>query len=294
MVESEATGFAWALGADENTEKIALSLASFVKIVSGDPPIAEIQIPDTTPSLLTAASQSSTIAWKNVDDAVRVWNLATGEELLSITGIQAAVTGLSLSAAGDILAVSTYDGSLQVWDLLSGQLHHEWKMPVWLSNLDFSPDTRLLAGVDTPNFTVRMIDLATGSEVRSLSWTEHASPVLYGAHFSPDWRQLAWVARGSIQLMDVNSGDLGPMLNHEDFVNAIAWSPDGSLIASAAAGTVNGDYAPLVLLWDAANGQKVETLVLKNPVNGIEFSPDGRELAILDSNGTLHIWIVQP
>jgi WD40 repeat protein len=93
--------------------------------------------------------------------------------------------------------------------------------------------------------------------------------------------------------MEVKSGDLGPMLSHEDFVSAVAWSPDGSLLASAAGGTVNGEFAPLVYLWDSVSGQQVTTLIQKAPAMSLAFSPDGRELAILDSTGSLYLWVVQ-
>ncbi|MEJ2600199.1 MAG: hypothetical protein P8Z00_17830 [Anaerolineales bacterium] len=83
------------------------------------------------------------------------------------------------------------------------------------------------------------------------------------------------------------------MLSHEDAVNALAWSPDSTILATAAAATVNGNFVPVVELWNAESGKMLNTLVLTNPAIQISFSPDGKSLATLDSAGTLHLWAVK-
>ena len=178
------------------------------------------------------------------------------------------------------------DGSVQV--------SREWQLPYWLTDLAFSPDGTILAGADLTNFTVHVFDLASGEEVRSLMWTEHASPALYGVEFSPDWKYLAWVARGSVLIMDLESGEPLANLEHEDFVSAYTWSADGELLATAAAGTLRGEFSPMVYLWEASTGALVNQLAQQASVLSMSFSPDGRELAVLTSGGALQIWQVSP
>jgi WD40 repeat protein len=94
--------------------------------------------------------------------------------------------------------------------------------------------------------------------------------------------------------MDIETGETGSTLSHEDFVNDMTWSPDGSLLATAAAGTVNGNYSPIVVIWEAASGNALNTLVMEEPAVDIDFSPDGARLAALSSSGVFQIWTAAP
>jgi len=154
-----------------------------------------------------------------------------------------------------------------------------------------SPDGNLISGVELSNFKVNIMSLITSKNLLTLSWTEHASPALYGAYFSNDWQKLAWVSQNSIQIMDVaDGGSLGNLLNHEDFVSTMAWSSDGKIIASSAAGMLEGVFVPMVIIWDASTGEQLNQLAQKEPVTQLSFSPDGTLLAMLSYGGSLEIW----
>jgi WD40 repeat protein len=76
------------------------------------------------------------------------------------------------------------------------------------------------------------------------------------------------------------------MTGHAANVTSLAFSPDGSRLAS---GSLDGT----VKLWDVATGQEVLTLTGHNgPVTGVAFAPDhqGRWLASCGDDGSVRVW----
>ena len=103
--------------------------------------------------------------------------------------------------------------------------------------------------------------------------------------------------KGVIQLKDATTGKhLKTLRGHKDYVNQLAISPDGSLLA------VDIFNAPLSL-WDIATGRQLKTLGESGSLGGkFEFSKDGKTFIyqtsfhgielwdVADRNATRHTW----
>jgi len=157
-------------------------------------------------------------------------------------------------------------------------------------NLAFSPDGRSLATVSIQAGAVTFWDTLTGQSLRTLPWNSQGAPV-YGVVFSPNWDRLAWISRDRVQIMQLESGTLGHVLQHQDFVSSAVFSPDGALLATASLHTTNGRPTPAVRLWKVDSGRVTRTLT--GPPAGasvLRFSPDGKSLLWGAWNGQVHYW----
>ena len=100
-------------------------------------------------------------------------------------------------------------------------------------------------------------------------------------------RQAAGIGRWRPPRHRLGCGDRSEALDHgghNDFVDAVVWSPDGTRLASA--GIDNS-----VRVWDPRTGE--ETFVLRGNCgmfHDVSWHPDGAQLAAASNDGQLWVW----
>jgi WD40 repeat protein len=217
------------------------------------------------------------------DRTVKVWDAATGVEILSLNGHTNWVQSVAFSPDGKRLASASVDATVKVWDAATGAetlTINGHTGPA--SSVAFSPDGTRLASASR-DATVKVWDAATGAETLTLNG--HTGPASSVA-FSPDGTRLASASLDrTVKVWDAATGAETLTLNgHTRWVNSVAFSPDGTRLASASVDAT-------VKVWDAATG--AETLTLNGhtrDVKSVAFSPDGKRLASASGDRTVKVW----
>jgi WD40 repeat protein len=217
---------------------------------------------------------------------VRLWNVATGQERVTLLDNHTRLPDIRFSPKGDLLATEDGNGELRLWDVGSGS---EWasfqvskvaSISYWRPNFRFSPDGRTLAFESQSEKGVTLWDLTSKREKAHLPGA--SSPL----HFSPDSRILATAFDQSIRLWDVATGK-EMATTHGRPVQAlsvafapVAFAPDGRTLATATRKL--GDAKPemhQVILWDVSTGAEITAWDTEGEVRFLSFSPDGQVLS---------------
>ncbi len=131
------------------------------------------------------------------------WNLATGREVTRYARYEGYLAGVAASPDGALVAASTRDGPLAVWETVSRKKLWEWKPGKNARWLRFSPDGTSLYSGDDEGRVVRRAS-ATGEIERV--YVENGKSVAEGA-LSENGNRLATLSRGiELRLFDVATG----------------------------------------------------------------------------------------
>ncbi len=253
-------------------------------------------IPDAG-ELVAFARQAGTIVTITPDRRLKVSDLETGRELLTVENVRQK----KFEFSGNPTVVIAPDGStlalvvpgenplvpstsVRLWEIASGRELAPLRENRELRSAAFSPNAKLLATGDGEG-AVRVWDLATK---KSESWSAHSSPTLALA-WSPDGTTLATGAsdQRSIRLWDPLTGieKPGDFRGQLGDVWSLAFSPSGTRLAS---GTRDG----LVRIWTLADVQytnQIERLHADQYAN-IAFSPDGQRFAGGCRGNKVKVW----
>jgi WD40 repeat protein len=253
-------------------------------IQEANPLTRELGIPSDMIMSVDFTPDGRTLASGGLDDAVKLWDVASGQEIRTLEGHRSGVTSVMFSPDGLTLASGGLDNAVKLWDVASGQEIRTLEgHSDGIKSVGFSPDGRTLAsgGYDS---TVKLWDVASGQEIRTLA--SHSDDV-ESVVFSPDGRTLASGSSDStVKLWDVATGqEILTLEGHSNDVSSVVFSPNGRTLAS-------GGYDSTVKLWDVTTGQMIRTMEVSSWVFSVAFSPDGRTLASGSLDHMVKLWDV--
>jgi WD40 repeat protein len=230
--------------------------------------------------------------------SVRIWNVAKRATTLMYPGDQNqnmynavtdAYNNLSWSPDGRFIAFGNNDDKIRVANVSNPQsqlLYVDAGSSQVVNTVVWSPDGKYIAfGGESANVYIRnlnnkpaFVTYTNTAPITALAWSRNGKFIASGGR------------DGKVHVWSVATGkDVFSTPNYSGKVTSLAWSPTAlSLIASASSDS-------RVDVWDISKSY-IENPVVPyeekhaGSIDGVAWSPDGKEIVSGDEEGTLRIW----
>jgi WD40 repeat protein len=198
--------------------------------------------------MLAISPDGKQLATCDSSTQIRLWELGTGKLKREIDWAERGIrSAIAFPKADKVIGVTARSGP-EVVDLLSGESLKQLKSQHQASSVIFTPDGQKIGLLGHPTYHPTICDATSGEilqtfedvRVRELAVMAFRADGRYLA-VSGIFKDLSEVGR--VRLYDVKTGELVRTIQHTAPVSAIAFSPNGTRLAT-------GSYDTTVLIWD--------------------------------------------
>jgi WD40 repeat protein len=234
--------------------KTVLVVADETRLYDSNTGAVKQTLPAGAPKISNAAfSPDGTALAVTRGSEIHLLNTETGQTLARLEGHTDAVTSLSYSGDGTMLASGSLDKTVRLWDVPAGRLRHTLSgHSDIVRSVAFSPDNSYVVSGGNDK-VARHWDVPTGALVRTLVRTlvPHLD-IITSVAISPDGTTIAsgsW--DGTAKLSNAQTGGLVATLEGMGKVVDLSFLRDSNTLVTAAA---------RVKVWNSRTGQVLEEL----------------------------------
>lgn len=197
---------------------------------------------------------------------------------------------IAWSSDGLMLASPSVDGTIRLWDAMTGECLHTLKghKGIVYSVAFDSTGSRVASGGE--DNTVRLWETSSGRLMRTLEG--HTGDVSTVAFHASSGLLASGSADGTVRLWEPDLGHLLHTLEgHTSWVLSIAFHPEEDILATGGSTSRTGGNGYVVNIWESNSG-KLRRLLTghQQHVVGIAFSKQGRVIATGSDDKTVKLW----
>jgi WD40 repeat protein len=227
------------------------------------------------------------VATGSGDMTARVFEAATGHEVSRLVH-GSGVYAVAFSPDGKLVATGSYDNSARVFEAATGHEVSRLVHRSWVRAVTFSPDGKQVATAATDDGTARVFAAATGHEVSRLVHVRGVAPYVvaafvYAVAFSPDGKLVATGSEGGTARVFEVATGREVSRLPQGTVDAVVFSPDGKLVAT-------GSEDGTARVFEAATGREISGLAHQGTVQKVAFSPDSKLVATGSGDRTARVF----